>query len=72
MDVLVFLEQLLLSARLENEVLDCIPQAIRPMNLEQAYATQDRFVELLGWEIGGWFFACTNPAIQKLLSLNEP
>mgnify|MGYP001821293654 CR=1 FL=1 len=63
---------LLKSARIDNTVIDGIPDAIRPHSLSQAYAVQDRFVELLGWDVGGWFCACTNPAIQKILKLNEP
>ncbi len=26
----------------------------------------------MGWDIGGWFCACTNPAIQRILDLEEP
>ncbi|MGI9407533.1 MAG: 2-keto-4-pentenoate hydratase [Hyphomicrobiaceae bacterium] len=60
------------SARLENKIIDCIPEAVRPQNIRDAYAVQDRFVEALGWEVGGWFCACTNVSIQKILNLNEP
>lgn len=64
--------ELLRSAREQNKVLECIPEAIRPMNLREAYAVQNRLVETLGWDTGGWFCACTNPTIQKILNLEEP
>ena len=64
--------ELLRTARIENKVIHCIPAAIRPTNLQEAYAVQDRFVEILGRDVGGWFCACTNPAIQRILNLDEP
>lgn len=64
--------ELLKAARIDNKVIDGIPETFRPNSLDEAYAVQDRFVEILGWDVGGWFCACTNPAIQKILSLNEP
>jgi len=64
--------ELLKSARIGNNVIDGIPEPIRPNNLREAYAVQDRLAEVLGWDVGGWFCACTNPAIQNILSLNEP
>lgn len=60
------------KARVDNTVIECIPEAVRPGNIQEAYAVQNRFVETLGWEVGGWFCACTNVSIQTLLSLNEP
>ncbi len=63
---------LLKAARLENRLVDAIPEQIRPRDLREAYAVQDRLVEMLGWNVGGWFCACTNTTIQELLSLNEP
>ena len=64
--------ELLRSARIENKVVDCLPKAIRPTNLQEAYSVQDRLVQVLGWNVGGWFCACTNPAIQRILNLDEP
>ena len=64
--------EILRQARLENKVIDCIPETVRPGNIQEAYAIQDRFIELLGWEIGGWYCACTNVSIQTLLDLKEP
>lgn len=64
--------ELLRSARIKGEVIDEIPAPVRPNNLSEAYAVQDRFVQSLGWEVGGWFCACTNPVIQKILKLDEP
>lgn len=64
--------RLLTEARLENKILDGIPDDCRPETLADAYAVQDRFVEVLGWDVGGWFCACTNPAIQEMLKLDEP
>jgi len=59
-------------ARRTNSVIDCIPVDLRPTTLRDAYAIQDRFIELLGEETKGWFCACTNLAIQDLLGLGEP
>ena len=64
--------ELLKATRIDKKVIDGIPEPIRPNSLSEAYAVQDRFVEILGWDVGGWFCACTNPAIQKILSLDEP
>ena len=64
--------RLLQSARIENCLLDSIPASIRPRTLEDAYAIQDRLIELLDADVGGWFCACTNPVIQSLLGLAEP
>jgi 2-keto-4-pentenoate hydratase len=64
--------EILKAARLENRVIDTIPEDVRPTNLKDAYAVQDKLVDLLGWEVGGWFCACTNPVIQGILSLREP
>jgi 2-keto-4-pentenoate hydratase len=64
--------KLLKSARVENRLLDSIPSSVRPRTLEDAYAIQDRLVEILEADVGGWFCACTNPAIQSLLGLAEP
>ncbi len=63
---------LLVAARRENKMIDGFPEDCRPRNLEDAYAIQNRFVDLLGWEVGGWFCACTNKAIQDMLNLQEP
>ncbi len=64
--------KLLKNARINNRVIDCIPEAIRPGNLSEAYAVQDRLAKILGWQTGGWFCACTNPLVQETLGLNEP
>lgn len=64
--------KLLKNARINNRVIDCIPEAIRPGNLGEAYAVQDRLAKILGWQTGGWFCACTNPSVQETLGLNEP
>ncbi|MFT5112527.1 MAG: 2-keto-4-pentenoate hydratase [Parasphingorhabdus sp.] len=64
--------RLLVQARVSTSVIDCIPQNIRPLSLLDAYAVQDRFIELLGVETCGWFGACTNDVIQNLLGLHEP
>jgi len=64
--------ELLKDARINNRVIDCIPEAIRPGNLGEAYAVQDRLATILGWQTGGWFCACTNSMVQQMLGLNEP
>ena len=63
---------LLVQARRENRVIDGIPDDCRPATLEDAYAVQDRLIELLGWPTRGWFCACTNKTIQSMLGLHEP
>lgn len=63
---------ILLSARKSNAVIESIPLNVRPTSLKEAYAIQDRFIELLGADTCGWFGACTNEVIQNLLGLNEP
>jgi 2-keto-4-pentenoate hydratase len=62
----------LLDARLSKSVIDGLPPGSEPRNLADAYAIQDRLIELLDWEIGGWFCACTNRDIQNMLGLSEP
>ena len=64
--------RLLAEARRENAILDGIPEDCRPQSLADAYAVQGRLIEVLGWGVGGWFCACTNPSIQKMLRLDEP
>ena len=64
--------QILKKARLEKTVIDQIPVEIRPQNLTEAYAIQDRLIEILGLETAGWFCACTNKRIQEILQLREP
>jgi 2-keto-4-pentenoate hydratase len=64
--------RLLVQARKSNSVIECIPEQVRPSNLAEAYAVQDRFIELLGEPTRGWFGACTNEVIQRLLGLDEP
>jgi 2-keto-4-pentenoate hydratase len=59
-------------ARLSNTVIDGLPANVAPRNLADAYAVQDRLIERLGWETRGWFCACTNVEIQRMLSLAEP
>ncbi|MEM7405172.1 MAG: fumarylacetoacetate hydrolase family protein [Pseudomonadota bacterium] len=40
--------------------------------MPEAYAVQAELERLLGWEVAGWFCACTNPVIQSMLGLSEP
>lgn len=60
------------QARRSNTVIDSLPVEVAPRDLAEATAIQDRLIERLGWEIGGWFCACTNTEIQRLLGLDEP
>ncbi len=62
----------MVSARKSNSIIDSIPLEFRPTSLKDAYAVQDRFIELLASDTCGWFGACTNDVIQNLLGLNEP
>ncbi len=62
----------LVHARTHNIVIDGLPGDALPKSLSDAYAIQDRLIERLGAPIGGWFCACTNPEIQRLLGLQDP
>ena len=63
---------LLKDARVGKYLLDDLPEDCRPRTIDEAYAIQDRLVEMLGDSVGGWFLGCTNVAIQQQLGLNEP
>lgn len=60
------------DARVEKRLLDDLPEDCRPRTIDEAYAIQDRLVDMLGDSVGGWFLGCTNVAIQQQLGLNEP
>ena len=60
------------QARRTNTVIDGLPSDVSPRTLADAYAVQDRLIARLGWETRGWFCACTNVEIQRMLSLDEP
>jgi 2-keto-4-pentenoate hydratase len=64
--------EILLAARLENRVIDGIPDECRPRSIADAFRVQDGLVEKLGWPIAGWFAGCTNPLIQQQLGLDGP
>jgi len=49
-----------------------IPDYCRPRSLADGYAVQDRLAARLGWDVGGWFCACTNPNMQRQLGLPGP
>lgn len=63
---------LLKNARFKKRLLDDLPETCRPRTIEEAYAIQDRLVQMLGDSTGGWFLGCTNIAIQHQLGLKEP
>jgi 2-keto-4-pentenoate hydratase len=63
---------LLANARRDNQIVAEIPQAIRPQTLAEAYAIQERLIELLDVKTDGWFCACTNEKVQSMLGLYEP
>ena len=64
--------EILRQARRRNAPIDCIPEEVRPRNLQEAYAVQKRLAEMLGGNLAGWYCACTSPGIQRLLALDEP
>ena len=64
--------RILRNARLRQQVIDDFPDDCRPRSVEDAYAIQDRLLELLGEDTGGWLVGCTNPEIQEQLGLREP
>ncbi len=45
--------RIILAARRGRHLLPGLPEDCRPRDLEQAYAVQDRLIELLGTEAGG-------------------
>ncbi|MFP6742512.1 MAG: fumarylacetoacetate hydrolase family protein [Alphaproteobacteria bacterium] len=63
---------LLEAVRLGGRTLPEIPSHCRPRSLDDAYAVQDRLAARLGWDVGGWFCACTNPQMQRQLGLPGP
>ncbi len=64
--------RLLLAARQGRYLLPGLPDDCRPGDLDQAYAVQDRLIELMDTEIGGWFVAATSVEIQDKLGLDGP
>lgn len=69
--------RIILAARRGRQLLPGLPEDCRPRDLEQAYAVQDRLIELMGAEaggaeLGGWFVAATNVEIQAKLGLEGP
>jgi len=72
LDRIAIAAEILKQARLAYQVIGSIPEDVRPRNLQEAYAVQDRLIETLGWEVGGWYCACTNASIQQLLKLDKP
>jgi 2-keto-4-pentenoate hydratase len=63
---------LLADARREVAVLRELPEDCRPTNLEEAYFVSDTLAADLGWPIRGWYCAATNPAVQRILGIDEP
>lgn len=63
---------LILSARRGARVLEQLPRELQPRSLVDAYAIQDRLIQLSGEALGGWFLGCTNPEIQRQLGLPSP
>lgn len=64
--------RILTTVRRRQQLIDDLPDDCRPKTLEDAYAIQDRLVELHGEDVGGWLVGCTNPEIQEQLGLREP
>ena len=68
--------QLLLDARLKQQRVATFPPGLELQSIEQAYLTQDHYVERLlnqyGGETIGYKIACTNAIAQRLLKVSEP
>jgi 2-keto-4-pentenoate hydratase len=64
--------KILKVARLKHELIEDLPETCRPTTIADAYAIQDRLVELLGEPVAGWLVGCTNVEIQRQLGLSEP
>jgi 2-keto-4-pentenoate hydratase len=62
----------LFEARRSGRILEGLPQDLMPASLPEAYAVQDALCARIGDQCAGWFVGCSNPAIQKLLGLDEP
>ncbi len=61
----------LCDAETKHRPLPGFPPDVRPANLAEAYAIQDRFVAFLGRPIG-YKIAYINPAVQKRLNIPSP
>ena len=64
--------QVLAEARRSRYAIDTLPIACRPQSVSEGYLIQDALAKELGYEIGGWFCACTNVEVQRKLGLDEP
>lgn len=63
---------LLADARRDVAVLPELPQDCRPTDLDEAYFVADALAAGLGWPVRGWYCAATNPAVQRILGIDEP
>lgn len=59
-----------------SDVIDDLPKVCRPATLMEAYRTQARLRELLGFRAPGpqvgWKIGCTTPVMQKYLKIPHP
>ena len=63
------------DAHRNSERFEPVPEAYRPRNLQEAYAAQDRYVELSSTSsppIAGYKIAVTSQVIQELVGISHP
>ena len=64
--------ELLAAARRDRRPLDSLPDDLRPVDADSAYAVQERCVAALGGGAIGWKVGATNAAAQAALNWPEP
>lgn len=63
---------LLATAYHQRKQLEALPPDLIPETLREAYATQDRLVEIWGGQSVGWKLSCTSEVAQQTLKFDEP
>lgn len=68
--------RLLADARIHHRRLACLPDGVRPTNVEEAYRCQESLIDLLLAHYGGgaigYKIACTNVTAQRQLNVDGP
>jgi len=64
--------ELLVRARREVRQLDGLPSDCTPRTLQDAYAVQERVIELLGEPVDGWLLGLTNSYMQAVFGVAGP
>lgn len=77
MDAIAAAAEAIAAARLSGEALGALPEAIRPADLDAAYAVQSEVHRLLANDLRygpriGYKIACTTPVMQAYLGVPSP